>query len=72
MYIIYEKQYFGPGQLVPVEPAPVRENEDEAWSVFFQKCASAAVSSVPVHSVTMENEFGVQLATRFFEHHEAD
>ena len=66
-YIIYEKQLLN-GRLVPVEPAPTRTDKNEAFSVFYQKMAAAASSSVPVHSVTMEDETGLQLARGCFTH----
>ena len=68
MYIIHETQFMGEGQLIPVEPSETREDENEAWSVYYLKKAAAAISTVPVHAVSLENEFGVQLETGFFDH----
>lgn len=67
MYIIHETQFFD-GKLIPVEPSVTKEDENEAWSVFHLKLGSAAISTVPIHAVYMENEFGVQIATGFFDH----
>lgn len=68
MFIIHETQYFSDDQFLPVEPAPTAKTEDEALSIYFLKCASASISPVPIHSVTLTNEFGAQIRSEFFDH----
>lgn len=70
MFIIHETQMLDENTLVPVEPAVVKADYNEAMSVYHSKMASAAVSTVPVHSVYIENEFGVQIESGFFDHRE--
>lgn len=70
MFIIHETQMLDENTLVPVEPAVVRADYNEAMSVYYLKMASAAISTVPVHSVYVENEFGVQIESGFFDHRE--
>ena len=70
MFIIHETQMLDENTLVPVEPAVVKADYNEAMSVYYLKMASAAVSTVPVHSVYVENEYGVQIESGFFDHRE--
>lgn len=70
MFIIHETQMLDENTLVPVEPAVVRADYNEAMSVFYSKMSFAAISTVPVHSVYVENEFGVQIESGFFDHRE--
>ena len=68
MFIIHETQMLDENTLVPVEPAVVRADYNEAMSVYYLKMASAAVSTVPVHAVYVVNEFGTVIESGFFDH----
>ena len=70
MLIIHETQMLNEDTLVPVEPAVVKPTYNEAMSVYHQKMASAAISTVPVHAVYVVNEFGTVIESGFFDHRE--
>lgn len=68
MYIIHETQMLDENTLVPVEPAVVKADYNEAMSVYYLKKAAAAISTVPVHAVYIVNEFGAAIESGFFDH----
>ena len=67
MYIINEYQTDLENHTAVVTPATEAENKN-ALSVFYSRCASAAVSSVPYHTVTLEYHNGNVIESRMFEH----
>ena len=66
MYIVIELQGDGEGHVANIVTA--YETLAEAQSKYFTILASAAVSSVPVHSATILNETGMSLANQSFGH----
>lgn len=66
MYIIQEIQTNN-GQSALV-PATTKTDKNEAESVFHTILASAAISSVDVHTVIMYDEHGNVLRREFYEH----
>lgn len=68
MYIIHETQMLDENTLVPVEPAVVKADYNEAMSVYHSKMSFAAISTVPVHSVYVKNEFGADIESGFYDH----
>ena len=66
MYIVQEIQTTGnqPALL----PALTYADRNEAESSFHSKLASAAISSVPVHTVLMYDEHGSVIKREFYEH----
>ena len=68
MYIIHEYQTDMNGNTTIVEPAPKREDVDEALSVFFLTCSYAAVSKIPYHTVILNYHNGNQIKIEVFEH----
>ena len=49
-------------------PSVTKTDKNEAESVFHQMLASAAISSVDVHTVIMYDEHGNVLMREFYEH----
>lgn len=66
MYIIQEIQTDN-GQTTLVNPV-TKTDKNEAESVFHTALASAAISSVDVHTVIMYDEHGNVLKREFYEH----
>ena len=66
MYILVEMQTNN-GQTAVVTPV-VYENRLEAESVYHQKLAAAAISSVQIHSVAMLDDHGGTIKRDYYEH----
>lgn len=66
MYIIQEIQTTG--NTTALLPTLTRADRDEAESVFHQILASAAISSVNVHTAMMYDEHGNVIKREFYEH----
>lgn len=66
MFIINEYQTTGDSTAI-VTPAK-ESNYDNAQSVFFSRCASAAISKVSIHTVNLMDERGVVYDNRVFLH----
>lgn len=71
MFVLQEMQADGEDH-VAFLPQVVRETRPEIESVFYQACASAVVSSVPVHTVMVYTEEGFLIPdlTKCFKHFE--
>ena len=67
MFHIIEIQTAGDSSAV-VTPIPVTADRNEAESIYHQKMAYAAVSSVPVHSVALLSETGCVLMNGSYKH----
>lgn len=59
-YIIQELQTNAEGVTAFVPPAQT-DNRNDADSIFFARASAAAVSTVPVHTVTLESSEGFQI-----------
>ena len=66
MYIIQEIQTTN-GQTAFL-PAITKESRNEAESVFHSICASAAISSVEVHTALVYDEHGNAILSKYYEH----
>ena len=67
MYIIHEIQTNETSALLP----PLAyEDRNEAEAAYHSKLASAAISSVKIHTVVMMDEYGVVLKNEFYKHEE--
>lgn len=66
MYVINEYQTTK-GTTAIVTPATAQTLND-AESIFHERCASAAISTVETHSVTLETDEGYQLKRESFKH----
>lgn len=68
MYLVLEiqKQLDGTGAIV--SPIPTFDNRSEAESCWHTKLASAAISSVPVHTVILEDEDANVVRTETYVH----
>lgn len=66
MYIIQEIQTNN-GQSVLL-PAIDKQDKNEAESTWYSKMASAAISTVEVHTVIMYDEHGVMVKQGYYEH----
>lgn len=66
MYIIQEIQTSN-GQTA-LTPAITKTDKNEADSVYHSILASAAISSVEIHAVTMVNEHGGLVKSDYYEH----
>lgn len=65
MYIILEIQTNETSALLP----PLAyEDKNEAEAAYHSKLASAAVSTVKLHTVVMMDEYGVVLKNEFYNH----
>ena len=49
-------------------PDPVIEADDTAYTAFYQKCAAAAASEVPIHTVMLVTREGNVLKKEVFTH----
>ena len=68
MYIIQEIQTTD--GVTALCPAITKEDRNEAESVWHTVCASAAISSIQIHTVKMYDEHGFDILVKFFEHHQ--
>lgn len=66
MYIIIEMQTNG--SQTALLPAETRLDRLQADSVYYQKLAAAAISTVPIHSVVMLDEHGNRIDGQTYEH----
>ena len=66
MYIILEMQTTN-GQTALVPPATYTD-KNQADSAYYQKLANAAISSVPLHTVTMIDEYGSPIRSDYYNH----
>ena len=66
-YVIIELQKFADGS-VAIPPVNTADTLNAARSTFYSKCAVAAVSDVPLHSVVLLNEAGQTYALESFDH----
>lgn len=66
MYIVIELQTDANGHVGNI--VTTYDNLPEAESKFYTICASAALSSVPVHSAVILNNTGMTIANRSFSH----
>ena len=66
-YVIIELQKSADGS-VAVPPINTADDFFQARSVFHSICATAAISTVPVHSVVLLNEVGQELGLESFNH----
>lgn len=69
MYILIEMQTSGEQTAIP--PIVTKTDRNEAESEFHRLCSVAAVSSVPIHSVMMVDEFGNTIRSEHYAHEEA-
>ena len=70
MYIILEMQTTGT-QTALVPPATYADKL-QADSAYYQRLAAAAISAVPIHTITMLDEHGRVIRSDFYEHIESD
>ena len=68
-YIVYEVQTDSEGHSAHLPPVD-KTDVNEAWGVFYQKLASAATSSVPVHAVFLLTADGRMIQSKTFMHKE--
>ena len=66
-YLIIEIQKFADGTIA-TPPINTADTLNEARSTFYSKCAVAAVSDVPVHSVVLLTETGQTQGLESFNH----
>lgn len=66
MYIINEYQTNN-GSTAIVTPV-TKADINEAESVYHQKLASAAISNVEIHAVSLDTEEGIQIKHECFQH----
>lgn len=66
MYIILEMQTNG--DTTALVPPVTYKDMNQADSAYYQKLAAAAISSVPVHTITMLDEHGRSIRSDFYEH----
>lgn len=67
MFIIHEIQTNETSALLP----PLAyEDRNEAEAAYHSKLASAAISTVKIHTVVMMDEYGVVLKNEFYKHEE--
>ena len=66
-YIIQELQTNAEGTTAFVPPEQ-KDNRNEADSVFYARASAAAISSVPIHTVTLETNEGFQLNQICYHH----
>lgn len=71
MYIIQEIQTFADGSVHLLDPVQHGELQ-QAESVFHQKLAVAAVSSLPVHAVVILDETGAVQRREYYTHMEGE
>ena len=68
-YIIQEMQTNAAGVTAFVTPEQ-KNDKNQAESVYYSRCASAAISEVPVHTVTLETNEGFQMMAKCYRHGE--
>lgn len=68
MFIVIEIQKDLEGHGTIVEPIPTFSGRLEAESCWHSKLASAAISSVPVHTVRVEDDDGNTIRTETYLH----
>ena len=68
MFVVIEVQKNLDGTGTIVEPIPTFDNKLEAESCWHMKLASAALSSVPVHTVRVEDDDGNVVRTETYLH----
>jgi hypothetical protein len=68
-YIITEMQTNAEGTTAFLHDQ--KDDRNEAESVYFLKCSSAAISQVPVHTVTLETNDGFQILKQTYMHEPA-
>lgn len=66
MYIILEMQTNGDTTAL-TQPLSYKD-PNKADSAYYQKLAAAAISSVPVHTITMLDEHGRLIRSDYYEH----
>lgn len=66
-YIITEMQTNAEGTTAFL-PQEQTDDRNAAESVYYSKLASAAISSVPIHTVTLETNEGFQLMAKCYQH----
>lgn len=69
-YIIVEMQTYDNGQVGTI--VTQKERYEDAQSVFHAALASAAISELPVHAVTILNNMGYVVETKYFAHEKAE
>ena len=67
MFIIQELQTNAAGTVAAL-PIDQREDRNEAESVYYQKLAAAAISSVPCHTVMLYTHEGLVLEKKYYKH----
>lgn len=67
MFIIQELQTNAAGTVAAL-PIVTKDSREEADSVFYQKLASAAISSVACHTVMLYTHEGLVLDRKFYKH----
>ena len=72
MFILQEIQAQDDGIHAAFLPPETRETRSEIESVFYQKCAFACVSDIPIHTIMVYTEEGFVVSdlTRCFKHFE--
>lgn len=68
MYVLIEMQKLG--DTVAIPPIATKADRNEAESEFHRLCSIAAVSSVPIHTVMMVDEYGNTQRAEHYEHGE--
>ena len=68
MYAVIELQTDESGSMAVVTPIETRETVEAAESLAHQKLAAAAVSSVPIHTVVVLNEYGTKIMEKCYRH----
>ena len=66
MYIIIEMQVLNGVPAIP--PITIKQDWQEAESEFHRLCSIAAVSSVPLHTIMMVDEYGNTVRAEHYEH----
>lgn len=56
------------GRQTAIPPIISRTDPDEAESEFHRLCSIAAISSVPIHTIVMMDEYGNVLRSEHYEH----
>lgn len=66
MYVLIEMQMLNGTPAIP--PITIKQDWQEAESEFHRLCSIAAVSSVPLHTVMMVDEYGNTVRAEHYEH----
>ncbi len=69
MYILIEMQKLN-DTTVAIPPIVTKTDWHEAEGEFHRLCSIAAVSSVPIHTVMLVDEYGMTLRSEHYEHEE--